>query len=262
MKKTYLVLAVLFAAFFALLFFSFKKTVHNPEQTLVETIIPTFSPKVISTPSPTTFPTLIPKEKTSANLSETIILDIPFTVQAPNHDWKNPILQNACEEASVLMVMKWAQDKPLIKTEVLKEINALSDFSEQEYGFHLDQSADDVARLIKDYYKHQNVRVEKNISADDIRKELYKGNAVLAPVNGQKLKNPFFTQPGPERHMLVFKGYDPDKKEFITNDEGIGRGNGYRYPEAVIENSLRSYPSGYHLPITETRKVMIVIGKN
>lgn len=159
------------------------------------------------------------------------------------------------------MAMKWVHDEPLTEAEALKEIRAMSDFSEANYGFHLDQSAKDVAQLIKDYYEYPYVRFVKNIHTEDIKSELYKGNVVLTPVNGQKLNNPYFTQPGPERHFLVFKGYDPAKNEFITNDGGIGKGNGYRYPESVIENALRDYPSGYHVPITKIEKSMIVVEK-
>ena len=80
-------------------------------------------------------------------------------------------------------------------------------------------------------------------------------------MNGQKLGNPFFTAPGPERHMLVVIGYDPEKLEFITNDPGTRQGEAYRYPVNVLWLAIRDYPTGDHEPITEVVKKMIVIGR-
>ena len=87
------------------------------------------------------------------------------------------------------------------------------------------------------------------------------GNIVIVPANGRVIGNPYFNPPGPARHMVVIRGYDPVTKEFITNDPGTERGENYRYPEAVLYNGIRDYPTGYHKPIVEDKKVMIVVGK-
>jgi hypothetical protein len=80
-------------------------------------------------------------------------------------------------------------------------------------------------------------------------------------MNGQKLGNPYFSGAGPERHMLLVRGYDPIKKQFITNDPGTKRGENYRYSESTIMNSILVYPTGYHEPTDESLKGMIVVKK-
>jgi hypothetical protein len=186
-------------------------------------------------------------------------LNIPFTPQAPFANWKDIRQGAGCEEASILMVMRWVQGKSLTPTEAEKEIIDISDFEKEKYGEFRDLSASGTVQLIKDYFNYQNVELVENIGAEDIKNELKKGNAAIVSVNGQLLKNPFYTPPGPVQHMLVIKGYDEKTKEFITNDSGTKRGENYRYNEEIVENALQDYPSGYHEPIVAVNKVMIVI---
>jgi hypothetical protein len=61
--------------------------------------------------------------------------------------------------------------------------------------------------------------------------------------------------------MVVIRGYDVDTKEFITNDVGTRQGENYRYPESVLFNAIRDYPTGDHLPITGFTKSAILVWK-
>lgn len=190
-----------------------------------------------------------------------LLFDVPFTVQAPNGEWRNHMYASACEEASILMALRWAQSKTLTKKEAHREIAALAAFEEKTYGFSHDTSAKDTARLIRDYYYHDAVTVREDITVNDIIRELEKGNIVIVPVNGQKVKNPYYTRPGPIEHMMVVRGYDPNTRELITNDPGTRRGKGFRYHRDTFEKALQDYPSGFKEPIIKTNKVMIVISK-
>ena len=215
-------------------------------------VVPTKTP--VATPKPTPTPTPTPQ------ITQNILLNVPFTSQAPDGQWSDPIFQNACEEASILIAMRWVNDQPLSKSEVINEITAISNFEERQYGYlPYDLSAADTVKLIKDYYDYQNVAVKYNITAEDIKKELARGNLVMAPINGQKLHNPFYTQPGPERHMLVIIGYDAATSEFITNDVGTRHGTRYHYQENIFEQALQDYPTGVHVPIESVRTAMIVV---
>jgi len=227
-------------------------------------------PAITAIPEITTLPEEVVekvKEETQqtptpkVSISNSVLQAVPFIVQAPRHNWKDPVYQNACEEAVILMAMRWVQGKPLSKEEAFIEIQKISDYSKNKYGFYLDQSAEDLAKLMREYFKYSNVRYQENIQTVDIRAELFKENLVLVPVNGQKLGNPYFTQPGPTEHMLLIKGYDSKTKEFITNDPGIGKGNGYRYKEKILFDAIRKYPSGYKEEIKNIEKVMIVVSK-
>jgi len=80
-------------------------------------------------------------------------------------------------------------------------------------------------------------------------------------MNGQALGNPNFTPPGPEYHFLLIRGYNPSTDTFITNDPGTRNGELYKYSSDTLFNAIRDYPTGDHLPITSTRKAMIVILK-
>jgi len=192
-------------------------------------------------------------------VSNNALLDVPFVVQAPFGDWDNSMFQDGCEEASILMAMLWIEDGSLDEKEMQDRIIQISNFEQKKYDEYRDRSAKDVVQLIKDYFGYHNVEVKYKINSEDIKQELKKGNLIITPMNGQALRNPFFTLPGPERHMLVIKGYDNQTNEFITNDPGTKRGEDYRYSEKILENAIRDYETGYHIPITELRKAMIVV---
>lgn len=187
------------------------------------------------------------------------IINVPFTPQAPLGDWKNVVFQQGCEEASVLMAMLWVEGKQMGSEEAAKAILAISRFEQASYGEFRDASARDTAKFMRDYFEYEKGEVKYNIGAEDIKRELGNGNLVIAPVNGQKMGNPFYTPPGPVQHMVVIRGYDAKTKEFITNDPGTKRGEGFRYPESVLTEALGDYETGYKEQILEIRKAMIIV---
>lgn len=203
------------------------------------------------------------KQRQNKPAGKDILLNVPFAAQAPFGEWSDPRQQDGCEEVSVLMAMRWVNNRKTIsKDEAKKEILAISDYEEKTYGsYHDTSAADTVSRIIKGYYNYDNASVEYNINAEDIISELEKGDLIIVPANGQKLGNPNFTAPGPDRHMLIIKDYDASSDEFITNDPGTRQGENYRYKSDVLINALRDYPTGNHLPIEAERKAMIIIKK-
>ena len=187
---------------------------------------------------------------------------VPFTAQAPFGNWADQRQQHGCEEASALMAIKWARQQSLTKEIALKEITKLADWLKKKHGESRDSSAQDTVNWIfKEYFQYDKVRLKKGTTLDDIINELTKGNLIIAPMNGQLLHNPNFKQPGPERHMLVIIGFDPLKKQFITNDPGTRNGANYRYNYTTLYNASRDYPTGYHKPIKKVEKNIIIVGK-
>lgn len=173
---------------------------------------------------------------------------VPFVVQAPTGNWKDPVFQDACEEASVLMAMGWAKGIAEIDSQIaLDEINNMAAYEDKTFGFNTNTDLKDVEKIFKDYFSYEKVWVMENIKIEDIKMELEKGNIILLPAFGQALKNPNFTQPGPITHMLVVIGYDREKGEFITNDPGTKRGENFRYQEKVLFDAIWQYPSGKKL---------------
>ena len=190
-----------------------------------------------------------------------LIEDVPFTVQAPFGEWDDPVFQNGCEEASLVMAAYWLFGKPLSKESAKQEIVALAGFEDAWLGHSIDTSAEDTLKLFQEYYDITAGEVRTDIVLADIVEALASGSIVIVPADGRKLRNPYFTQPGPTRHMLVIIGYDAETKEFITNDPGTKHGEGYRYPEKTLFEAILNYPTGDHLPMEAIRKVMIVIRK-
>lgn len=193
---------------------------------------------------------------------EKILLPVPFTPQAPFGNWDDPRQQDGCEEAAALMAYYWAAGKDLSREKALAEIQAISDFEQKEYGGYHDTSvADTIERIFKGYFQYDKADAEYDISKADIVAELEDGNLVIVPTNGQLLGNPFYTPPGPERHNLVLRGYDPEKDEFITNDPGTKRGEKYHYKATIVIDAIVDYPTGNHAPLETKRKAMIVVSK-
>jgi len=189
------------------------------------------------------------------------VSSVPFTSQAPLAEWRDQRQQDGCEETVSLMAM-WlvkGQAAPT-KAEAKKQLLAISDFEKRKYGEYRDVALSDmITWIFKDYFKYEKVRLVKDLKLSDLKSELAAGHVLLLPMNGQRLKNPYFTAPGPERHMILVYGYDPAKKEFITNDPGTRRGAAYRYPEKILFDAIRAYPTGYHKAIKKLEKAMIVV---
>ena len=188
----------------------------------------------------------------------TILLSVPFTSQAPLGNWKEDVFQYGCEEAGLLMAMRWVEGKPLSPKEAEKEIAAMAAFELEHYGNFYDTSATDTAQLMKDYFGYNRVCVKSNVGAADIIAELQDGNLVLVPIDGAIVDNPYYASPL-SIHMIVVVGYDPQTKEFIVHDPGTRRGKHFRHPKDILERGLRDYPTGHHEPITQVHKVMIVV---
>lgn len=187
---------------------------------------------------------------------------IPFFAQAPTGEWSDPRQQDGCEEATAIMAMGWVENKSFSNQEALREIITLSDFEQKKYGEYLDISLQDIKDWIfGDYYNYDQVKLVIDIDKSDIIQALEEGKLVMLPLNGQKLTNPYFTSPGPERHMVLVRGYDYETDEFITNDPGTRRGENFRYSGKEIIDSVLIYPTGHHEPIAEKRKGMLVISK-
>lgn len=200
------------------------------------------------------------QEDADTKQEKLILLNVPFTSQAPLGNWNDERYQDGCEEAASLMVIKWMLGESVTPSEANELIANISKYELEKFGYFNDTSAKDtVERILKGYFGYKSVEVQYDISAEDIKKEVYRGNLVIVPTNGKKLKNPYYTPPGPERHMFPIIGYDLVTDEFITNDNGTKRGMGYRYKSNLLEEAIQDYPSGNGIPSEDSRKAMIII---
>jgi hypothetical protein len=185
---------------------------------------------------------------------------VPFAVQAPIAEWQDARQQDGCEEAAALMVHAWANGYGLDAVSAKEKIIAISEYEQEHYGVFRDTSAKDTAeRILKGYFGFTNWEIKENATLEDIKSAVAAYGLVIAPMNGQVLDNPYYTPPGPERHMIVVKGYDKEKREFITNDPGTKHGENFRYPENVFYAAIRDYSTGNEVPITGIDKTVIIV---
>lgn len=202
------------------------------------------------------------KLTTDFTRKSSLIQNVPFTTQAPYANWSDQRQQDGCEEASALMTVKWAREESLSKDEALAEILGASDYILDKYGEYRDVSLIDTLNWIyKDYFNYHKVSIRYNVSVDDIISELGNGNLIISPMDGQIMGNPYFTPPGPPRHMIVIRGYNKEKNTFITNDPGTRFGENYEYNVETLYGAIRDYPTGYHEKIEKIEKNIIVIEK-
>jgi hypothetical protein len=205
--------------------------------------------------------TVLPTEILKLENKLIYINNVPFAAQAPFGNWKDPLEQNGCEEAAATIAVYWAQNKTLSGQQMLNEITAISAYEQKNYGNAVDTSADDtVNRIITGYYHYYNAKSEKISNPEQIINWLSENYLVITPMNGQKILNHNYTAPGPQRHMIVIRGYDPKTEEFITNDAGTRLGKDFRYPKALFFASIRDYPTGDHMPFSDvsTKSAILV----
>jgi len=197
--------------------------------------------------------------KVSDDPTKRVELEVPFLCQAPDANWDMP-WQEACEEAALIMAIHYVRAEPLDKKIGNQEILDLVKFQKNKYNGHYDITAKKTAQLLKDYYNFNNYKLLYEFDINTIKQELAKGNLVLAPMAGRMLGNRYFRRPGPAYHFLVFIGYDDNKGEFITNDPGTKRGQGYRYKYTVAFEAIHDW-TGKKDTIIQGKKVIIVVEK-
>lgn len=217
-----------------------------------------------STPTPIPTPTkphlTSPSQgEESKQLPRTINLAVPFLLQAPTHDWSQPY-QDACEEAAAIMVDAYYRGRRerYYEQDGNKVILDLIAFEEKLLGKYKDTTAEETARLIREYFHYQTVVVREVTSTEVFKPMLAKGYPVIVPVHGKSLRNPYFRNGGPAYHMIVIKGYLPDGR-WIVNDPGIGRGPDYLYSNEVLWNAMHDWNNG---DVIHGKKMMIVVIPN
>lgn len=202
-----------------------------------------------------------PETKVIISLPRSIHYNVPFTSQAPTAEWGKQIFQDGCEEASVLMVKAWRDSETLTRESAFKKISALAIWQIKKIGHSVDTDVADTRQfLLEEYLDVSDTVLQYDFTLDELIDATQRG-IVIVPTNGRKLGNPNFKNPGPLQHMLVIVGYDAALHEFITNDPGTRKGEGYRYPEAILYAAIRDYPTGVHLPNDGERKALILVLK-
>lgn len=181
---------------------------------------------------------------------------VPFMVQAPHANWDAPY-QEACEEASVIMMDYYLRGAPLEPDQANREILQLVQWQEANH-YKYDVSILELEKIVQEYYGY-DTRVSENVTTESIMHEIAKGNPVIIPAAGRDLKNPYYSGGGPWYHMLVVTGYD--KKYFITNDPGTRNGLDYKYKHKRLVNAIHDW-TGVKEEIQSGTPRMLIIERN
>ena len=163
---------------------------------------------------------------------------VPYTMQAPYNKW-DPLHEDACEETSLIMVKHYLDQTPISSPEQAdREITDLVTW-EQVHGYGPSISLEQLNQVAKDYYGLKNGKVVQISSIDEIKPELSNGHPVIVGLAGKLLPNPYFSNGGPNYHMLTVTGYDGTG--VITNEPGTWHGNGYHYAYASFYSAIHDW---------------------
>ncbi|MBI4426165.1 MAG: C39 family peptidase [Candidatus Kerfeldbacteria bacterium] len=194
-------------------------------------------------------------DTTEQNLPAEINLKVPFTVQAPHANWDDDH-REFCEEASVLMVARYFQDRAIGDADQAeRSLQDVKQWQIKNLGFYKDTTAVETARILREQFKLGDVEVISNPTLTNIKAEVAAGNLVIMPAAGRLIGNPYYRQPGPLYHMLVIKGYTKDG-QLITNDPGTKRGADWAYQANVLMNAMHDWNDG---DVVNGQRVVIVV---
>ena len=220
-------------------------------------------PGYTKTPAPSTNKeTNSPKPsaiQSSTTNPATLSLKVPFTPQAPTGNW-DQLHNEACEEASAIMVAAYFSGDTRSKipaTEAENQLTALTNWEQNRFGYSLDTTTAETAEMIRSFY-NLKATVVNNFTEKDIKDALNAKKLVILPVNGRKIGNPYYKQPGPIYHMLVIKGYTAT--QLITNDPGTKNGESYKYSFSTLKNAPAdwNHTTG---TVDENKSLMIVVSQ-
>lgn len=172
------------------------------------------------------------------SLPAQINLNVPFYPQAPFANWDYP-WQEACEEASILLVANIYQNKKWTREQFNDEILKIVEWQKKRFGDYIHTDMQQTKDMLKEYLGLDSV-IHENPSYDDIRAILAKGHLIVMPLDGKLLNNPYFTNGGPIYHVIVIKGYKSNNR-LITHDVGTKRGADYVYSWDTISKAFHDY---------------------
>ncbi len=178
----------------------------------------------------------------AADLPATINLAVPMVYQAPLSNW-DAIHEDACEEASILMVKAFLDgERSISREEMDRRILGVVDYEMKTLGYFESTDAATTVGIMRDYLGMSGMKILPVASIDDVKAQLAAGRPVIIPADGKALKNPNFRHGGPAYHMLVAKCYKPGK--IITNDPGTRLGADYVYDETVLFDAIHDWNGG------------------
>lgn len=194
---------------------------------------------------------------TPAQKLGSIRLKMDFASQAPTGNW-DPPYDEACEEASLIIVRHYLEQSPL-NVEIMNRDILTMVAHEQSKGLPVDIDMHELAQVTRDMFGYETEVVEgADVTAERIEREIARGVPVILPLAGQDIGNPYFSGDGPPYHVLVVVGYNDT--QFMTHDVGTKRGAYYTYRKETLMNAIHDW-NGSVDTIRSGPKRMLVVTK-
>jgi hypothetical protein len=169
----------------------------------------------------------------SGTVPAAVLLQVPFTTQAPLGNWNSHFYQESCEEAAAVMVRSYLQGNraaTLDGRQIDNELHMLVQWQiDNGWGDgYKDLTMPEIGEMMKRVYGFSYKVTDA--TRDNVRQQLAQGRPVMVPVMTHSLNNPnypgyrdHYNQPGSTvYHIVVVKGYDT--AGVTLNDPGLTRG--------------------------------------
>ena len=171
-------------------------------------------------------------------------LPVPHTMQAPRAQWGIQPWEDACEEASTIMIDSFYNNRHSSRRipykEAEQQILDIVELENKHFGFNKDTNAEQIVYVINNFFSWEAYIVD-NPSLDQIKEQIDLGYPVIALTHGRSLGNPYFRIPGPDYHVFVISGYNDDQKSFVTQEPGTRHGFDLRYSYDTILRALHDF---------------------
>jgi hypothetical protein len=198
-----------------------------------------------------------------APLPERLLLQVPYTTQAPAGNWAQR--QHTCEEANLTMLSAYWQRDPSVVIDphaADTTISALVSWQVQQWGSKNDLTDTRLGELAKQYYGYGYMLVPNTPQA--VREQIAAGHPLIAGVRTHGLGNPnypgysshFEEQGWSVSHYVLVIGYDTDG--VWLNDPGITKGRGYHISWAQLAHAIDDLTQ--HEPALSEGQVLLVVG--
>ncbi len=172
-------------------------------------------------------------------------LPVPHTMQAPRAQWGLQPWEDACEEATTIMVDAFYSNlhtasRRIPRADAESAIKKIVELENKHFGFNKDTNAEQIVYIINNFFPWEAYIVD-NPSLDQIKDQIDLGFPVIALTHGRSLGNPYFRIPGPDYHVFVISGYDDGSETFITQEPGTRHGLDLRYSYDTIMRALHDF---------------------
>ena len=188
-------------------------------------------------------------------LPATIILQVPFSAQAPTNDWSR---NEDCEETSLTMANAFltgtTQDK-LPAAAAQNAIDNLKIWEQKNLGYNANTGVDATTLMAEGAFGLKITQVQ-NFTEADLKTAITNKYPILLPINAKLLGNNQYKNGGPLYHMIVIRGFKGDT--FIVNDPGTDGGDGNEYSFAILQKASADWNNAAK-SIDSTRKFALIV---